>query len=104
MLDAKYSYKKKVLQELMPEMAYKYLLSLSPIAYEEQGRPVKVAMKGLEILYGLTNGDQQLESFYNCQLPGSTIAPAANAVPCSEEVKPENQQRNMAELLREIEN
>lgn len=102
-LDAKYSYKKKVLQELMPEMSYKYLLSLSPIAYEEEGRPVKVAMKGLEILYGLTNGDQQLESFYNCQLPGSTIAPAANAVPCSEEVTAENQQRNMEELLREIE-
>ncbi len=102
-LDAKYSYKKKVLQELMPEMSYKYLLSLSPIAYEEEGRPVQVAMKGLEILYGLTNGDQRLESFYNCQLPGSTITPAANAVPCSEEVEPENQRQNMAELLREIE-
>ncbi len=87
----------------MPEMSYKYLLSLSPIAYEEEGRPVQVAMKGLEILYGLTNGDQRLESFYNCQLPGTTIAPAANAVPCSEEVGAENQQKNMAELLREIE-
>lgn len=102
-LDAKYSYKKKVLQELMPEMAYKYLLSLSPIPYEEQGRTVHVAIRGLEILYGLTNGDQILESFYNCQLPGEGISPAANAVPFSEEVAPQQQQRNMAELLQEIE-
>lgn len=101
-LDAKYSYKKKVLQELMPEMAYKYLLSLSPMPYEEEGEEVDVSIRGLEILYGLTNGDQELESFYNCRLEGNQIRPAANVIPCSEEVSEENQQKNLQELLREL--
>ena len=101
-LDAKYSYRKKVLQELMPEMSYKYLLSLSPVPYEEKGQPVEVAVRGLEILYGLTHGEQQLESFYNCQLPVKEIRPAANVIPFSEEVTEENQQENIRELLREV--
>ena len=101
-LDAKYSYRKKVLQELMPEMSYKYLLSLSPVPYEENGQKVEVAVRGLEILYGLTHGEQQMESFYNCQLPVKEIRPAANVIPFSEEVTEENQQENIRELLREV--
>ena len=101
-LDAKYSYRKKVLQELMPEMSYKYLLSLSPVPYEEEGKKVEPAVRGLEILYGLTNGEQELESFYNCRLPGTSILPAANVIPFAETVTEENQQKNIRELLREM--
>ena len=61
-----------------------------------------VSIRGLEILYGLTNGDQELESFYNCRQEGHQIRPAANVIPCSEEVSEENQQKNLQELLREL--
>lgn len=98
-LDAKYSYKRKVLQELMPEMTYKYLLSLAPIRYQKDGKPVEVTIKGMNIFYALTNEDTELESFYNRQLPGQAISPIANVIPLSEDVPMAAQKKEAQQLL-----
>ena len=98
-LDAKYSYKRKVLQELMPEVAYKYLLSLAPIDYQKDGKQVDVTIKGMNIFYALTNEDTELESFYNRQLPGQAISPIANVIPLSEDVPMAAQKEEAQQLL-----
>ena len=100
-LDAKYSYRKKVLQELMPEMSYKYLLSLSRCLRgrgEEGGAGGPGPGDPLRAhKWGAGTG-----KLLQLPAPGTSILPAANVIPFAETVTEENQQKNIRELLREM--
>lgn len=94
--DAKFSKKTKVQYHLIPDLAYKYLTSISTI--QENAEIV-----GLFVFYGLNGVNNEIESFYNCQLNGcKRITPRIEMIPLSEGVSYTNQVKSASEMLRAL--
>lgn len=92
--DAKYSRINKVRTKLIPELAYKYLFSISPV--EEN-----VSIEGMNIFYGITEENVKAESFYDRAM-GARIKPFTELIPLSEKVSLENQEANALQLLQHL--
>lgn len=73
-LDAKFSQKSRVLVSYFPELAYKYLFSISPIDNESH-------VKGLIVLNGKgavdSESDDEISNFYDNELDDYQISPTA---------------------------
>ena len=94
--DAKFSRKSKVQYQIVPDLAYKYLTSIS--AGHENSEII-----GLFIFYGLNEGNNIIESFYDCQIKdGKKITPRIEMFPLSEGLSYSIQTRNAMELLRAL--
>lgn len=77
-LDAKFSKFENVKQKQFRDLAFKYLISLSPIGEKE-------FVAGMCILYGRNrDSERDLKSFYDPQLSERPIAPFAEAIPLME--------------------
>lgn len=94
--DAKFSNKTKVQYQLMPDLTYKYLTSISAI--DENAEII-----GLYVFYGLNEANGGIESFYNCQIvDGKKITPRIEMFPLSEGISYTSQVKNAFEMLREL--
>lgn len=94
--DAKFSRKTKVQHQIIPDLAYKYLTSISPL-------PENVSVIGLFIFYGLNEKNNNIESFYNRKIKdGKTIFPRIEMVPLSESVLYSDQTKNALEMLKSL--
>lgn len=92
--DAKFSRKSKVQHQLMPDLVYKYLTSVSVI--QENAEIV-----GLFVFYGLNEANSNIESFYDRQIKdGKIITPKIELFPLSEELSYSTQTNNALKLLR----
>lgn len=73
-LDAKFSQKSRVLVSYFPELAYKYLFSISPIDNESH-------VEGLIVLNGKgavdSESDDEISNFYDNELDDYQISPTA---------------------------
>lgn len=95
-LDAKFSKKNKVKYQLMPELLYKYITSIS--ATKEH-----INLKGLYIMYGLSENNMVTESFFDKQIKtGKRICPLAEMVPLAEEISYSTQGKSLAEIMKLI--
>ena len=92
-LDAKYRRLHDVRVQAVPELAYKYLLSLSPAAPNQ-------TVEGLYLLYGKTEGNQAYQSYYN--LTGGLVRPKPEIgiIPLSEQVSGQAQEESLREMWR----
>lgn len=94
--DAKFSRKTKVQHQIIPDLAYKYLTSISPLSEN-------VNVLGLYIFYGLNENNNNIESFYNRKMKdGKTIFPLIEMIPLSEGVLYSDQTKNALEMLRSL--
>lgn len=92
--DAKFSRKEKVQYQLLPDLIYKYITSISPV-YE------KSEIKGLVVFYGINKENSIMESFYNRQIrEGKRITPRVEMLPLSESLTCNEQDKNATEMLR----
>lgn len=93
--DAKLSHIRKVRDELMPKLAYKYLFSISPT--DEASKIV-----GMDIFYGITSlRNHSTVNFYDNEF-SNKISPFASMIPMSIEVDWEEQESNLFETLRAL--
>lgn len=92
--DAKYAKKDKVRFSLVPELAYKYLFSVSTINEN-------ATIEGMNILYGIAEDNAISESFYDRQT-GYRIKPFAELIPMSELISEELQTRNFERILLDL--
>ncbi len=94
--DAKFSNYDKVKAQLVPELAYKYLISLSPISQ-------KSTVGGLHVFYALTDNHHRSDSFYDLRpREGREIAPLIQMVPLSESIAYTVQDTHFAELFKSL--
>lgn len=94
--DAKFSRKTKVQYQIIPDLAYKYLTSISPL-------PENVSVLGLFVFYGLNENNNNIESFYNRKIEGGkVIFPRIEMVPLSESVLYSDQTKNALEMLKNL--
>lgn len=94
--DAKFSRKTKVQHQIIPDLAYKYLTSISPLSENAN-------VLGLYIFYGLNENNSNIESFYNRKMKdGKTIFPMIEMIPLSEGVLYSDQTKNALEMLRSL--
>lgn len=92
--DAKFSRKSKVQYQLVPNLAYKYLTSISVVQKNAE-------IIGLFVFYGLNEENSIIESFYDRQIKnGKKVTPKIEMFPLSEGVSYSIQTRNAMELLR----
>lgn len=92
--DAKFSRKNKVQYQLLPDLIYRYLVSVSPIS-------TNVTVAGMIIFYGLTEENEEIESFYNRKLKeGPNILPRIEMLPLSENLAYSIQDSNSIEMFR----
>lgn len=93
--DAKFSRKNKVRHNLMPDLAYKYITSISPIGED-------TIIKGLYVFYGLNEDNTKCESFYDKQInSGKIIKPYINMIPLSENLSYSDQEKNAVSMFME---
>ena len=93
--DAKFSWKDKVHYTLLPELMYKYILSTSPATESAE-------IAGLLVFYGIVNGNRDMDSFHNNQIPGvKTGLPRIEMLPLSEDISVSEQTIN-AEMMLSI--
>lgn len=96
--DAKFSRRDKVKYQLMPELIYKYITSLSPINENAE-------VSGLIVFYGLSEDHMLMESFYDRQLPGTKkIIPYLEMMPLSENISYKDQEKNASEMFNRVVN
>ena len=94
--DAKFSRKTKVKYHLLPDLIYKYIVSISPIHEKSE-------IKGMIIFYGLNEDNSVMESFYNRQVKGGKkIIPQIEMLPLSENLTYGEQEKNIIEMLRKL--
>lgn len=92
--DAKFSRKSKVQYQLIPDLAYKYLTSISVVHENSE-------IIGLFVFYGLNEGNGIIESIYDRQIKGGKkITPRIELFPLSEGLSYSIQTRNAMEMLR----
>ena len=92
--DAKYSTKNTVRYHKIPDLAYKYLTSIS--ATHSRAR-----VAGLAVFYGITDGERD-ENFYDREMEEHPIFPFIRLTPLSEGVSERQQADNGRRLLREL--
>ena len=86
----------KIKTEMIPNLAYKYLTSISAINEN-------ALIKGMYIFYGITDDIVNSESFYDVRISGAKeISPEIRMVPMSEEVPYKYQENNLFELIRRL--
>ena len=92
--DAKFSRKEKVQHQLMPDLIYKYVSSLSPINKTSD-------IVGLFIFYGINEGNNDVASFYDRYIRAAKpITPYIETIPLSEGVSYSKQRDNSLEMLK----
>lgn len=92
--DAKFSRKSKVQYQLVPDLAYKYLTSISVVHENAE-------IIGLFVFYGLNEDNSTIESFYDRQIKGTPqIIPRIEMFPLSEGVSYSIQTQNARDLLK----
>ena len=92
--DAKFSRKSKVQYQLIPDLAYNYLTSISVVHENSE-------IIGLFVFYGLNEGNGIIESIYDRQIKGGKkITPRIELFPLSEGLSYSIQTRNAMEMLR----
>lgn len=92
--DAKYSRVEKVRSKLAPDIAYKYIFSISPSKDNAQ-------IIGVDIFYGITEDASSTVSFYDKEF-GKKIKPFMNMIPFSEDVSVECQESNILQVIQDI--
>lgn len=94
--DAKYSWHKKVKSQMIPELTYKYLFSLSSL--EDY-----IEIKGLNIFYGIVGNEKKKVSFYDREnIRGSKIKPFVNMIPLAESIPYEEQDMSILQMFQEL--
>lgn len=92
--DAKFSKLNKVNYQLMPELIYKYIISISPINEIS-------SIKGMFIFYGINELNTDSISFYDRCIPDAKpLTPQIEMVPLSEGVSYNAQAGNALEMLK----
>ncbi|MCF0132193.1 MAG: DUF2357 domain-containing protein [Pseudobutyrivibrio sp.] len=91
--DAKYTYLKRVRNQHVPELSYKYLFSLSP-------RSKNASIIGINIFYGVTDEEHGKESFYNLEKE-TRINPFFELIPLSEELNEEEQRTIAIKIMQD---
>lgn len=96
--DAKFSKKSKVQYQLMPELIYKYITSMSTINED-------ASIGGMFIIYGLNEDNNDIVSFYDRRIKtAKTISPSIEMVPLSENITYSEQTDNSLEMLKLLTN
>lgn len=94
--DAKFSRKEKVKYQLMPDLLYKYISSISLLDEKSE-------IKGLIVFYGINEDNTLMESFYDRQVrDGKKVTPRVEMLPLSENLTDSEQEKNIVEMLREL--
>lgn len=94
--DAKFSSNKNVRYKMIPNLAYKYITSISTIRLEDK-------LKGLYVFYGIVDDNVNQESFYDVHIDtAKEVTPYIKMVPVSEEVPYAYQEANAYDMLRKL--
>ena len=94
--DAKFMRRNKVRFNMIPDLSFKYLTSISPLSESAE-------VKGLYIFYGLNEEEMKSRSFYDNHVRDrKKIVPQIELVPLSESISYADQTDNAREMLRSI--
>lgn len=94
--DAKYTKNWKVKEKFIPELSYKYLLSISTV--EDY-----MDIVGLCIIYGITENEQRIKSFFDREIEGTRKKePFIDYMPLTEEISYTEQVNNLQVLFQKL--
>lgn len=94
-IDAKFSDVFTVRRHYIKDIAFKYLFSISPMKSED-------ILEGICIIYGKCTENEQLQSVYDNQIPGSSIMPFMEILPMIEGIDTEDQYNKLDSLFSKI--
>lgn len=96
--DAKFSRRSKVQYQLMPELIYKYITSMSTIGED-------ASIDGMFIIYGLNEENSNVASFYDRHIKtAKSISPSIEMLPLSENISYSEQTDNSIMMLNLLTN
>ena len=92
--DAKYDYLNNVRKKMVPELSYKYLISMSPLTAIS-------SIEGLHVICGLNDNGDEVKSFYDKERTPK-IAPFIDLVPLTATMPESDQVENINYLLQRL--